>query len=263
MKNEKYILEHFAKEERKFVEKIMDVCQHVEDTYSFRLTTFLNPRQDAIVHIIANHYQLQVFSSREQVQTEYSRLILAPSYYLLDSNDFNMMALEIDYSRKFHSLSHSQVLGTFLHQLGIRREYLGDIIVTEEQLLVFIDKKFGELALQSISKIARVPVKMLERDWQSISIKATEESIMKEVMVSSMRLDKLVAVAFRLSRTTVDRLIVAGHVKLDYVQVEQGSKQVEVGQLISLRKHGRVLVKEFLGFSKQGKVKLKLEMINI
>ncbi|HFI0578894.1 TPA: RNA-binding protein [Streptococcus suis] len=261
MKNEKHILEHFAKEERGFVERIMSMCQQVVDTYSYRLTSFLNPRQDAIVHMLANHYQLQAFSTRDVFQTEYSRMILAPSYYVLDRDDFDVMVLEITYSRKFHSLSHSQVLGTFLHQLGIRREYLGDIVLMEEQLLVFVDKKFGELARQSISKISKVPVQLMERDWQSISIQPTEEPTVKDVLVSSMRLDKLIAVAFHLSRTRVDKLIAAGHVKLDYVQVEQAGRQVELGQLISLRKHGRILVKEFLGFSKQGKVKLKLEII--
>ncbi len=30
----------FSREEREFVEKIMDMCQQVEDTYSYRLTHF-------------------------------------------------------------------------------------------------------------------------------------------------------------------------------------------------------------------------------
>ncbi|MCK3904287.1 RNA-binding protein [Streptococcus suis] len=261
MKNEKHILEHFAREEKEFVEKIMDMCQQVVDTYSYRLTSFLNPRQDAIVHMLANYYQLQAFSTRDLVPTEYSRVILAPSYYVLDKKDFDVMALELVYSRKFHSLSHSQVLGTFLNKLGIRREYLGDILIREDELLIFLDKKFGELAIQTIAKIARVPVKLMERDWQSTPVQMNEEPFFKEVLVSSMRLDKLIAVAFHLSRTKVDKLITAGHVKLDYVQVEQAGRQVELGQLISLRKYGRIRVSELLGFSKQGKVKLKLEMI--
>lgn len=261
MKSEKHILEHFAREEREFVEKVMDMCQQVEDTYSYRLTSFLNPRQDAIAQMIANYYHLQAFSTRDLAPTEYSRVILAPSYYVLDKKDFDVMALELVYSRKFHSLSHSQVLGTFLNKLGIRREYLGDILNREDELLIFLDKKFGELAIQTIAKIARVPVKLMERDWQSTPVQMNEEPFFKEVLVSSMRLDKLIAVAFHLSRTKVDKLIAAGHVKLDYVQVEQAGRQVELGQLISLRKYGRIRVSELLGFSKQGKVKLKLEMI--
>ncbi|MFX3924877.1 RNA-binding protein, partial [Streptococcus suis] len=54
---------------------------------------------------------------------------------------------------------------------------------------------------------------------------------------------------------TANKLIEAGHVKLDYVLTEQTSKIVEIGQLISVRRYGRVRLNEFLVFSKQGKIK--------
>lgn len=76
-----------------------------------------------------------------------------------------------------------------------------------------------------------------------------------------MRLDKLISVAFNLSRGTANKLIEAGHVKLDYVLTEQTSKLVEIRQLISVRRYGRVRLNEFLGFSKQGKIKLKLDIV--
>ena len=169
--------------------------------------------------------------------------------------------MSTSFSRKFHSLSHSQVLGTFLNQLGIKREYLGDIIVNEEQLLVFLDEKFGQIAQQSITKIARVPVKVREVSWLSVQLLNQQDWRSKDVLVSSLRLDKLVAVAFNLSRSTANKLIEAGHVKLDYLQSDQPSRTVEIGQLISVRKHGRIRLNEFLGFSKQGKIKLKIDIV--
>ncbi|HEM5035402.1 TPA: RNA-binding protein [Streptococcus suis] len=261
MKNDKHILQHFSREEREFVEKIMDMCQQVEDTYSYRLTQFLHPRQDEIVCKIANYYQLQTFSSRDFVSTEHSRVIIAPAYYELDIKDFELTALRLSYARKFHTLSHSQVLGTFLNQLGIKREYLGDILIDDERLIVFIDQKFGQIALQSITKVARVPVKGKEEEWTTVRLPIGQEWRSKDVLVSSMRLDKLISVAFNLSRATANKLIEAGHVKLDYVLTEQTSKLVEIGQLISVRRYGRVRLNEFLGFSKQGKIKLKLDIV--
>lgn len=261
MKNDKQIMQHFAKEEREFVEKIMDMCQQVEDTYSYRLTHFLHPRQDDIVSKIADYYQLQTLSSRDFLPTEHSRVIIAPSYYEIDTQDFRLTALDLSFSRKFHTLSHSQVLGTFLNQLGIKREYLGDIIVNEEQLLVFLDEKFGQIAQQSITKIARVPVKVREVSWLSVQLLNQQDWHSKDVLVSSLRLDKLVAVAFNLSRSTANKLIEAGHVKLDYLQSDQPSRTVEIGQLISVRKYGRIRLNEFLGFSKQGKIKLKIDIV--
>jgi RNA-binding protein YlmH len=89
-----------------------------------------------------------------------------------------------------------------------------------------------------------------QQDWRS-----------KDVLVSSLRLDKLVAVAFNLSRSTANKLIEAGHVRLDYLQSDQPSRTVEIGQLISVRKYGRIRLNEFLGFSKQGKIKLKIDIV--
>ncbi|MGZ7204877.1 YlmH/Sll1252 family protein, partial [Streptococcus pyogenes] len=82
-------------------------------------------------------------------------------------------------------------LGTFLNQLGIKREYLGDIIVNEEQLLVFLDEKFGQIAQQSITKIARVPVKVREISWLSVQLLNQQDWRSKDVLVSSLRLDKM------------------------------------------------------------------------
>ena len=103
MKNDKQIMQHFAKEEREFVEKIMDMCQQVEDTYSYRLTHFLHPRQDDIVSKIAHYYQLQTLSSRDFLPTEHSRVIIAPSYYEIDTQDFRLTALDLSFSRKFQN----------------------------------------------------------------------------------------------------------------------------------------------------------------
>lgn len=261
MAYEKNVLQHFAKEEKVFVEKILDICQQVEETYSYRLTAFLNPRQDEIAHQIANHYQLQIFSSRDIVPTEHSRVIIAPAYYELEFQDFQIAAINLSYPRKFYTLSHSQVLGTLLHQLGIKREYLGDILLGDEELIVMLDQKLSQMALQSITKIARVPVKCVEYDWTLVQVPNETPHSTKEVLVSSMRLDKLISVAFNLSRNTVSKLVETGQVKVDYVQTVQSSRVIEVGQLISVRKYGRIQVNDCLGFSKQGKVKLQLDIV--
>lgn len=220
MKNKTNLLQHFAKEEMEFAEKIIDMCQQVEETYSYRLTPFLNPRQDDIVCKIANYYRLKPFSSRDFVPTEHSRIIIAPSYYELDVQDFELTALELSYARKFHNLSHSQVLGTFLNQLGIKREYLGDILVSNDQLVVFLDRKFRQAAIRVISKIGRVPVKIVEKDWITVPMTVEQNWHTRDVLVSGSRLDKLISVAFNLSRSTAHKLIKGGHVKLDYVQME-------------------------------------------
>lgn len=252
-------MQHFSQEEKAFAEKMIDLCQQVEHTYSYRLTTFLNPRQDEIVTSIATHFQLSVFSSRSIWDLEYSRVIIAPAYYQLEKQDFEISIVEIVYPRKYHQLSHSQVLGALLHQLGIRRELMGDIVVDEE-VLVMLDRRFVPLLETEVTKIARVPVRWQVRDDANLT-PIRQIGQIKEMIVSSLRLDKLIAVAFQQSRTNATKLITSRQVKLDYTTVEQVGRLVEIGQLLSVRGFGRVRLKSLLGTTKQGKLKIEIELI--
>ena len=255
------IFQHFTLEERDFVEKMIDACHQVEESYSYYLTAFLNPREEEILQSLAGYFHLQLHSSRQFLETEFVRVILAPDYYLLEEGDFELMALEILYPRKFHQLTHSQILGTLLHQLGIKRDYIGDILLGEEQTFVILDRRFGELAQRSLSKISRVPVSWKEAVLSQLPAKTSQDVKSQQVLLSSLRLDKVVATAFHLSRSNALKLIESGQVKLDYKEVKQAGKVLEVGQLVSVRGFGRVRLKEFLGFSKQGKLKLDIDII--
>ena len=255
------IFQHFTLEERDFVEKMIDACHQVEESYSYYLTAFLNPREEEILQSLAGYFHLQLHSSRQFLETEFVRVILAPDYYLLEEEDFELMALEILYPRKFHQLTHSQILGTLLHQLGIKRDYIGDILLGEEQTFVILDRRFGELAQRSLSKISRVPVSWKVAVLSQLPAKTSQDVKSQQVLLSSLRLDKVVATAFHLSRSNALKLIESGQVKLDYKEIKQAGKVLEVGQLVSVRGFGRVRLKEFLGFSKQGKLKLDIDII--
>ncbi|HEL1618479.1 TPA: RNA-binding protein [Streptococcus suis] len=261
MKKYSGLFQHFTLEEKDFVEKIIDLCEQVETSYSYRLTPFLHPAQDKIAGQIANYFQLQFFSSKDIIPSEFSRVIIAPDYYLLDNRDFQITALEVSYPTKFHTLTHAQVLGSLLNQVGIRREFLGDIIFQDKKITFMIDEKLGELARTSVSKISKVPVSLQVRDWTKLSKVLPADTIPTDVLISSLRLDKIVAVAFKLSRANASKLISSGQVKVDYSSVTETSKLLDIGQLISVRKYGRVRLSEFLGFSKQGKLKLRLDII--
>ena len=255
------IFQHFTLEERDFVEKMIDACHQVEESYSYYLTACLNPREEEILQSLAGYFHLQLHFSRQFLETEFVRVILAPDYYLLEEGDFELMVLEILYPRKFHSLTHAQILGTLLNQLGIRREFIGDILLGDEQTFVILDRRFGELAQSTVSKISRVPVSWREHSLTHLPLRTNQDFKSQQVLLSSLRLDKLVATAFKLSRSNALKLIESGQVKLDYKEVKQAGKVLEVGQLVSVRGFGRVRLKEFLGFSKQGKLKLDIDII--
>lgn len=256
------LFQHFAPDEREFVERIIDLCQHVEESYAYTVTPFVHKRQEDMIRSIAKHFELAAFSSRQWLtETEFSRVIVAPSYYDCQTDDFEIVLYEIDYPKKFHQLTHAQVLGSLLHGLGIRRDLLGDILIDEAGAYVLVDQRFSDLIEREMTKIARSPVSWKRLDWtqHQLGPKVLGEEVL--LLVSSLRLDKLVAAGFSLSRTQASSLVEKGLVRLDYQAITQVAKVVEVGQMISIRGYGRLLIREVLGFSKQGKIKLKIEKI--
>lgn len=259
---EQLLLQHFSPEEHLFVEQMIDLCKKVENSYLYQLTPFLNPRQEKILGSLASHYGLSVYSSSRFLETEYNRMLIAPDYYVLDEGDFEIGILEISYPTKFYRLQHFQILGTLLHQLGIRREYIGDIVTNGEAWFVFVDSRFLQLIQMQISMIGKIPVK-----WKEVA--PSERLVFSNplhqegsvLLLSSLRLDKVVAAGFKISRTQATKLIEAAKVKVDYQEVKNPAKTVDIGQMISVRGFGRLAIKEMLGYSKQGKLKIEINII--
>ena len=115
----KGLYQHFRPDEYDFIEKIDDLARRVEETYAYALTDFLNPRQVDIAKSVIGNRGLHYFVSSDYYPAEYARLIVAPDYYEFNPEDFELTLLEVNYNSKFNQLTHSQIMGTLLHKLGI------------------------------------------------------------------------------------------------------------------------------------------------
>ncbi|MGT2756688.1 YlmH/Sll1252 family protein [Streptococcus ovuberis] len=254
------VFQHFHPEEKVFVEQMLDKIERIVSHYSIEVTAFLNPREAFIVTSLAKRAGLQVFSSGEHYKTESVRLILAPDYYVLDLADFELALLELTYARKFNQLSHSQILGNLVNQLGIKRGLLGDILLTVDRTQVIVDQKMADFLMQHVTKISRVPV-----TWKLSSLEhlivPEETSQTFQILSSSMRLDKIIAVAYQLTRPIAVNLVEHGKVKVNYQPITAPAHQLTVGDLVSCRGYGRFRLEDQTGQTKHGKYKLTLTKI--
>ena len=230
MSDIKNIEQHYSLDERPFLEKVRGFCQLVDDRYSPYLTDFLNPREIQIVEE-------------------------------LDDDDFEIKRLEISYARQFNKLTHPKVLGALINQLGLDRQVFGDIILDEEGRVQFsIASHLASYAIMTITKIGNVSVTLKEvskDDW----ISNQENYSQSFVLLSSMRLDNVLATVLNLSRSNALKLIASGKVKLNYSQIEKANQTVMIGDMISVRGYGRFRLAQQEGFSKSGKAKIVIESL--
>ena len=252
MSDIKNIEQHYSLDERPFLEKVRGFCQLVDDRYSPYLTDFLNPREIQIVEELAHYYNLKFFVNSTPESAE---------YYELDDDDFEIKRLEISYARQFNKLTHPKVLGALINQLGLDRQVFGDIILDEEGRVQFsIASHLASYAIMTITKIGNVSVTLKEvskDDW----ISNQENYSQSFVLLSSMRLDNVLATILNLSRSNALKLIASGKVKLNYRQIEKANQTVMIGDMISVRGYGRFRLAQQEGFSKSGKAKIVIESL--
>lgn len=72
--------------------------------------------------------------------------------------------------------------------------------------------------------------------------------------LSSMRLDAVLAAAYRLSRTESSALIRGGLVKLNHIPCERADAAVEEGALLSVRGKGRVRLQSIEGLTRKQRI---------
>ncbi|EHJ52374.1 RNA-binding protein [Streptococcus macacae] len=254
------IYQHFNIEEHDLIEKTYDIIKQVEDSYTHYVTDFINPRQVKVMQTIISQTDLQVYLSSDYIPSEYARLLIAPVYYELDIADFEISLLEINYNNKFNRLTHAQILGTLLNKLGVKRQILGDIIVQERRAQFFIESSMVSYLTAQVSKIGKAAVsfKKLELNEQ---LENPSDYTEVDILVSSMRLDKVISSVLKVSRGTASKLIEGEKVKLNYLVQSKISCLVEVGDLVSIRGYGRFILKRDNGFSKSGKYKLTIDRI--
>ena len=256
----KELYQHFATEDIPFIDKGLEWLRQVDEHYAPILSPFINPHQVFILETLGNNRGIKTFSSTSHVPSKYARVILAPDYFTPSLEDFEMTLLEIEYPSKFQQLTHSKILGTVLNRLGIDRKLFGDILVTEEKAQIIVDQRFITLFQDGIQKISKLPVSLVERPF-SDRIESKDEYQEKEVLVSSLRLDAFLSSILKLSRSQAAALVEKKLVQVNYHIVEKSDYQVKIGDLISVRRFGRIVLLKENGQTKKDKKKLTVQLL--
>ena len=230
------MFEHFKGEEV-FVKKVLEFKDQALYKQRIVLTKFLNPYHQSIVYsIIGNSGDLIVLEDGGLVNSESKRLIIAPSFYQIEKEDFEIVLVRIIYAKPFGKLTHRDILGALM-SLGVKRELFGDIYEYNDNFYVAMDLKIYDYVRDNLTMIKRSKVKLSITDEK---IEIIHEYVSKTFLVSSFRLDKIVSSFYKLSRSKAVSYIQAGFVKVNHKEVEEISYLCNNSDMISLRRYGRV-----------------------
>lgn len=246
-----------------FVDQVLSWKNQVETTYTRYITDFLDPRERYILASLIgqNNEELQ-FASHGGVGTaERKRMIIAPFYEEMEDEAFDIVLLEASFPRKFVTIQHRDILGTLLSQ-GIDRKKIGDIFVQDDTFQFIATNELSTFLKMNITKIKNASVHLKEVPFTQL-MTSNDEWEENTTFVSSLRLDVIVKEIYRMSRKNAVQYIASDRVKVNFTDITDPAMLVEVGDLISVRGHGRSKVMSIDGRTKKERLRIttaKLKM---
>lgn len=184
-----------------------------------------------------------------------------PEYMEIDESLFPIRAIKISYNEKFSAkLSHRDFLGSVLG-LGLTRDKVGDIIIEDGYAILLVKSDIADFILTNLERVAHTKVKNEEISLESLKGRE-EKGEEKAIIVSSLRVDAVLSGAFNLSRGKISELIAGGRAFVNWKEEPSASKNVNEGDIITLRGTGRIKIIEIKGKTKKDRFVLNIHKYN-
>lgn len=179
--------------------------------------------------------------------------------YNVENEDYPISIVEIKpVAPKFADfLSHRDFLGSLMG-LGIKREMLGDIIVKDNTGYLFCVNTMADYISSSLDKVRHTVVKCTVIN--NLPDVVCNNTVDKDIIVSSIRIDAVVAAVYNFSRSGVKEYFLAGKIFVNSAPCENFSYNLKNGDVVSVRGKGRFVFEAVGGSTKKNKNIVKIKM---
>ncbi len=160
--------------------------------------------------------------------------------------------------KKFkEKLSHRDYLGTLMG-LGIERDTLGDIVIREEGAYLFCEENIAPFIVDNLFRVRHTEVIAgIVNSLPEGELYHTKEI---NVQVASPRADAVISKVFSLSRDDSLTLFKRGLVYRNGFEIDTPSKQLNCGDIVSVRGYGRFIFVERTGLTRRGRENISIKL---
>lgn len=244
-----------TREEEILARHFVDLSRQADQKGIVTYSDFLNLNEQNIFHsLIPELYSgYQLFGGYEYAERQ--MIAFLPDALLFPADHPIACCRIAPVNRKFaEELSHRDVLGSLM-SLGIERGQLGDILVKDDRVYVFCHKRILAFLMEELTRIRHTNVELSVVDASEANIRPEVE--LCECIVTSNRLDSIVAAVYKLSRSTASELIKKGCVFVNGRELASGSYVCKPEEIVSVRGYGRIQFLEVCGETKKGRLKVR------
>ena len=256
--NREILNEYRNKDEKMLLAQIIDKLESIDKKNKIEYTDFLDMTQIKLVQNFINRQKINnyiLYGGFEEAERKI--FVFYPEKFneqIVKKNLENIVQiirieLPDDLKGKYN---HRDFLGGVM-KLGVEREKVGDILVDYNGADIIIDKRISKFIIENIKELTRFSKSTitLENINNLRKVEIRKEEL--EIIVSSLRLDNVIAELARCSRNKALEIINMERVFINFQVETKKTKQIKQGDIITIRGRGRFVIKEVLGQTKSGR----------
>lgn len=153
------------------------------------------------------------------------------------------------------ALTHRDYLGALMN-LGIKREMLGDILMQDKKAYVYVIESIAEYIIENLTRIKHTTVKAVITEQLPENLGREFEEW--ETIISSERLDVIIAAVYKLSRSQVLELFRGKRIFVNGRLNENNSQNAKEGDVISVRGFGKFIYDGVIYVTRKDRVRISI-----
>lgn len=249
------------KEEILLQKRFFDLKRIADNRTIPAFSDFLNSNELNLLHGLQSEFPkgtFRTFGGYEYAERQMAMFLPDAFFYEEEDFPYPISVLEIKpVSKKFaEALSHRDFLGALMN-LGIERSLLGDILVREKAACVFCCERIGAYICENLFRIKHTQVQAGISNLTEFRFEPEFACITGSV--ASLRLDAVLAMVYKKSRSETNAQITAGFAFVNQRLTQNTSHLLKEGDVVSFRGFGKFLLESVGGQSKKGKIYITIK----
>lgn len=243
------------KEEILLKKRFLDLKRTADNRTIPAFSDFLNSNELSLLYGLQSEFPkgtFRTFGGYKYAERQMAMFLPDAFFYEEENFPYPIALLEIrPVSKKFaEDLNHRDFLGALMN-LGIERSLLGDISVKENASYVFCCERIAPYICENLFRIKHTQVRTAPGNLAEFQFEP--EFDMVTGSVTSLRLDAVLAMVYKQSRSESNGKITAGLVFVNQRLVQNTSHILKENDIVSFRGFGKFIVDSIGGQSKKGK----------
>ena len=253
-------MDNIIKEEQLLQRRFFDLASMAEARECLLFTDFLNlHEQDLFLRMKNELHGIKYFSDGGFNEAERKILCFCGNYMINDFNDINFpiscLHIKPTNSKFSDKLSHRDILGAVLN-LGIDRSKIGDIILDNNEAYLFCISSIYDFIINELSRVKHTVVNTSLIDSRDFVYRPSLRLITGTV--TSVRLDSILSIAFKGSRSSLAGLIAGGKVFVNSKNILSNSHLLKENDVVSVRGYGKFIYAGETNRTKKGRLSVKI-----